>query len=296
MACRFLLIVLVVFSVPFLAQDPRYLNTNQSLLNINPAFAGSNVGLRNQASARIIKSKTNGLLNIFSNNFELSHLKRNGYQGFSFGFTRYQYFGGHSFQTTSLTYAHAIGLGKSIALVPAIQAGLGKWTVFDSFNHMISEKKTGHYADISAGLLFLAGNFTAGGSVFHLNTPEIKTGVPFDLQAKYTVHASYNLKFGNSIIQIAGNHQRQGEIRSYNAQTNFMFGKVIAGAGYAKVEYASNPEDWPFLTAGYKFGSFITQITYNPVLAPRGLWGHGVEIHLSYNTSHYPEPLAFEKM
>lgn len=37
---------------PLEAQDPIFLNANHSLLNLNPSFAGSNGGFRNQFSFR----------------------------------------------------------------------------------------------------------------------------------------------------------------------------------------------------------------------------------------------------
>lgn len=47
----FFCILLIAFLSSF-SQDPPFLNANQSLLYMNPSFAGSNGGIRNQFSYR----------------------------------------------------------------------------------------------------------------------------------------------------------------------------------------------------------------------------------------------------
>lgn len=240
---------LIMLAVSGSAQDPIFLNTNQSLVYLNPSFAGSNGYIRDQASFRNQWPGQNGLYVTYANTFDAYIKAIKGGLAVSL-MTDDQARGTFKRTSISLTYAQHISLmDGDLKIIPSLQASFGQerlvvdnlhfGDIFDQRYGMTWQDPTAlpgsnkYFFDGSSGLLVNYKNFFAGISVFHFNQPDIGLLGPFKLPTLYSFNLSYNkavsekvlLNFSGRLVQQQSNTIGQGAI-------TLVYKNLVAALGY----------------------------------------------------------------
>lgn len=254
------------------AQDFYFVNPNQSLVYLNPSFAGSNGGIRAQLNYRnenpalsgryetygaaidaYIKPLKGGLaLSVISDDCAQGTLK-----------SRY----------ASLAYAQRIKLGSNLELVPSVQVtylqlnlNLAELAFNDVINprfpqawprNVVAPTATKKNLDATAGLLITNKVFYAGFSLNHFSQPDIGLMGAYKLPMKITAHASYNFMFSAwTDITISANVTTQGSYRMGQVAMSTVWAKkLVVGFGYRSAYI-------PFGFMGYRNKNFTAQICY----------------------------------
>jgi len=184
-----LIIVLIFISNAFkvCAQDALFVNNHQSLVYLNPSFAGSNGFVRNQFSYRNQWPNISGTYVTHNNSFDAYINKIKG--GISLSvFRDDQARGTLRKDGINIGYAHYINLfDNKLKIIPSLQIGyysqaldkgrlnfgdpinMRSGIIWTSSNTPISRKD---YYDISSGILINSRNSFFGVSVFHINQPD----------------------------------------------------------------------------------------------------------------------------
>lgn len=204
---RTILIVFLTMSLTCAeAQDPSIANPNGILLSINPSFAGSNCGIRDQFFVRDELNENAWSTRTYMNSLDYYAKKIKAGLGFS---AYYQNISDAVVENSGfkLTYSQNIKIKKTgISIIPSVQ-----WTyfsntfseqryniVFGYFNNpgpYNVYKKSGN--DLGSGFLLNYKNNTyAGLYFFHLNKTDISFYYPETQPILLSAHASHNLYFG----------------------------------------------------------------------------------------------------
>lgn len=176
--------LLFVFTTKGFAQDYSFTNSNQSLLNINPSFAGSNGGLRvNAISQMRYPQKEYSSVGLYTT--ADSYLKKwNGGVALNYG----AYDNTHGLETSqaiNLTYAQHLTINK-IKIIPSVQVGFFEKRfdvervtygqikrnpppTFPIYEYPNAKKQA---FDLNGGLLVQYKTFYGGISAFHINQPD----------------------------------------------------------------------------------------------------------------------------
>jgi type IX secretion system PorP/SprF family membrane protein len=264
---------LALLCLPLLAvgQDPIFLNANQSLIALNPSFAGSSGGVRTQVSYRnqwpgyfgsyvtngaaadvFIKPVNAGIgLSLMMDDYATGLLRTNVLQ---------------------LTYAQHITVGKNLRLIPSLSLAYGmrvpdkdrlysgssvdpRWglTWFAPQPAPVPKK----YVDASAGMVLMNEKFSAGVAVFHVNQPDVGVVGIYPLPPRIVLHGSYYIDTDNSKIQLMARTMMQGSylLGQFNVQTLLMK-HVILGAGYVS-------DNTALASAGYRTSMFSIALGYD---------------------------------
>ena len=273
------LYLLLLTALTGFAQDPAFLNTSQSLVYLNPSFAGSNGGMRNQLSYYNQWANNNDrsfatALNTFDaylkplkGGVAISVLNDNGLSG------------KYTAWLTSLTYAQHLGfLNNSLKIIPSVQVSYGQKKLdlmgvrlgeaFEPRIGFIWNTRAGRpmeskaYVDLNAGLLLsYKKDLYAGVSVAHINGPDVGLLGPYNIPVKITAHASYNLHVSErTLLNIIYRHSSQG-IYTYNqVGVNAVFFKhLIAGAGLVIKSYSNVA----LISAGYRNNFLAVALSYD---------------------------------
>lgn len=247
-------ISLLTFWVSLTAQDGQFLNVNQDLLNVNPSFAGSNGGIRNQFSFRSQLARGfPGMPKDFSNNLDVYI---NGIRA-GVGVTGMnQTFGPLSTSGLGVIYAQHFSLNQGRSkLIPSIQAVYIKRTIDVGWLVPVTGEpiETTHkYVKINSGLLFShEDRLFIGVSAFHINRPN-------GMFPSYLLYASYNFRFGkNSVLQVMSNlTYRLGGIESFQSGANILLAKwLMFGGGYESDKAL-------YVQGGYRASTFVISLCY----------------------------------
>lgn len=269
--CSFLA---VGFSGVLYSQDKLFLNTNTSLLELNPSYAGLNGGFRNQntflsnngsnlAGDRTFVSTADGFIKAIHAGIGGGVFYNNSGAGFK------------EWKSASLVYAQHIQLGKKSKLVPSLRATYFQKTTDLSkitFSRLVQWQ--GEYPlhgtisnfDFSAGLLLNINNrFISGFSCFHMNRPNIGLTQAESLGARFDLHATYYfLQEENMQVQIFGRYgmQRHGYEYGQLSVNGIIMNRIIAGTGLRSVLGSGNALN---LTVGYRNDFISVQGTYGDV-------------------------------
>lgn len=235
----------------------------QSLINVNPSFAGSNGNMRNQT---LLYSQKELFTNYttFNNTFDayLSGLK----SGVSLK-TNYSSDNGSQKSTSgSVSYSKYFLIGNNLKIIPSLQLG---YTVQElnlgSHSTSIfivpgtnSSWVRSEYFSLSSGLLVNYKNFYVGMSVFNLNRPDIGFFDSYRTPALYRLHASYNIKVSdNFLLNLFGQIDKQNNYyNSLLAMNVLCFKHLIYGVGFQSKTFAS-------MNAGYRSNYFTVQLGCN---------------------------------
>ncbi len=251
------------------AQLNSFLYTQNSFVNLNPSFAGSNGNLRDQCFAGDISPGLGTLKRVFYNAFDMylpsikSGLALTGY---------YEDFGSSDYQTKSysISYAKYFSLrNDKIKFIPSLQIGLRQersqrlmytsppgqpwfWEVGTYENdHMI----------IALGGLFNIKNFYFGASFYDLQ-PISRREQYNPFLDRYNFHASYNVHAAKwMLIHFSGNvsvnsHSYSTLNLSLNA---LLFRHLLLGGGIQQRESY-------FVSIGYRGHRFSVGLRYHVTL------------------------------
>lgn len=272
------------------AQDPSFYNSNQSLIYLNPSFAGSNGGIRNQASYRNQWPQTSYNFSTYLNTVDLYIKAIRG--GLAVSAMHDDVYSG-LLKTTkiSLSYAQYLGLLKgTLKVIPSVQFSYAKRTAdygslsFDdprTSQWGITEPNSSkQYFDFGAGLLVNYKNkLFIGTSFFHINQPDGGLLWTYKLPVNFNFHASYNFKLSEkSCLQALYRTNSQSMFWTNRLGLNLVsFNHLITGIGLVNWEE-------PVLSAGYRNNYFNLLIGYDFTLSKlAGNTAGNWELHASFN-------------
>lgn len=288
-------IFFLFFCISCFSQDPLFTNTNQSLVYLNPSFAGTNGLVRNQFLYRNQWPSLSGNFVTYYNGLDIYIKPMRGGLAFTYSHDD-QARGTLKTDAFNLTYSQHFSLcDKKLKIIPSIQAGYfikkldrtklnfgdmidpRQGFAWNSFQTLPSATKSNF--DFSSGLLINYNHFYFGASVFHFNQPdEGLLGVskkPFRLN----IHGSYNLLIGEkTIIQFFTLYQQQQKFYALEFALNaVLFKSLIIGAGYRSADAIN-------LNIGYRNNCFTIQCGYDVTVsklagATAGSW----EVSAAFN-------------
>lgn len=239
------------------AQDAKFLNNNQSLLLLNPSFAGSNDNWRVQSSFNNIQlsyASIDAFIKPIKGAFAITYLGDNGV------FLKDQ--------RMSLVYAQHFTVGEEkIKLIPSleftyIQRTLdGGLTSSSSPYLMLPPTSRLGYSkknlNFSAGLLLNYKKISGGFSVKHLTQPDIGTSGSSRLPASINIHASYTKTLNEkSFVQFFTLYNHQATINTIALNTNAVLMKhLVLGLGFASNAQSS-------MSLGYRNNSISSVLSF----------------------------------
>jgi hypothetical protein len=256
--------------------------TYQSLLLINPSFAGTNGLLRNQ---------TAGFLDVFgpyaytkrysnSTDFYLRDIRA----GIGVNVVSGAYTGYHKESSVSLNYAQHIKLGDNLRLIPSVQLNLLHLRIYKEYLYL-GMLKTITYAElrpvqtfttVNYSLLLLAKNSCAGVYLAHFTEP---TGEIFEKNAlplSLTFHAAHMFTLNErNILRLSGamiNYETGTKIqRDLQLSAEILTGShLIAGSSYY------NRSGW--LMLGYRRNFLNLSVSYGNTFAKRWIHSFGFAV------------------
>lgn len=291
----FLYFIIFVFAKGF-SQDLLFTNTSQSLVYLNPSFAGSNGGIRNQLSYRNQWPNMSGTYFTYLNSFDAYIKPIKG--GVSFSAMMDDQARG-TLKTSGLGIAysqHLSFLDGKLKIIPSLQASY-RTKKLDltklNFGDMIDARRgfvwiqpmqepsqTKSCFDFSSGLLANYKNFYLGTSVFHINQPDEGLLGTSKLPYRLSIHSSYNLHLSEkTLINFFVNYQKQQYFEYLNLSINaLLFKHFILGAGFKSYYSATN------IIMGYRNNFYVVSLGYDISLSDlsgntAGLW----ELMASFN-------------
>jgi type IX secretion system PorP/SprF family membrane protein len=288
----------VLLSVLFDAksQDPFILNSNQSLIYLNPSFAGSNGLVRNQFSYRNQWPELLYPFVTYVNSFDAYVKPLRAGLAFSFS-SDDQMNGTLKTNVYSLAYAQHLNLfDKKLKVIPSVQFGYGRKildvnnltfgdAVDPRYGYIWNSQQTAPqplktYFDLSAGLLLnYKKNLYIGTSFFHINQPDQGLLGNWRIPFRFVTHASYTFHFSEkTLLQLFYKVEVQQKFYSHQFAMNMLIkNHVIAGLGY------SSPYT-PCINLGYRSNWFSIQLGYDVMVSEfAGTTTDSWEIHTSFN-------------
>lgn len=274
------------------AQDAFFLNSNQSLLSLNPSFAGSNGGFRNQFSFRNQWPNLSGRYITFLNSADLYLSGIKAGIGATVMFDQFG-LGEYSSKLYSFTYAqHLHFKGGQIKVIPSFQIGFGyraidvsQWGFREPYDYrygyaLDSSRIEKSYLDLNTGLLFsYLDKLYVGASIFHMNQPDVGFAGGQGLPQRVNLHVSYNLECNKNLrLQFSGLLNVQQDYYTTRLALNALFyDHLITGL-------ACSNYDTAILSAGYRNSFFSMLVGYDVTISnlagnATGSW----ELHASYN-------------
>jgi len=276
---HFLSLLLFVLNSGYSQEQP-FVNKNQSLISLNPSFAGSNGLTRNQSSytsqlgryssgytalnsfdAYVKPLKAGIAVSALTNNVDRG-LFTNNYLGISYA----QYF---------------LLLKGRLKLIPSLNLTYAEqrldWKKAEIHTHYINPPPSKiNYFDLKTG--FLANyrdKLYAGFSISHLNRPN---GNFFATRYGFNFHLSYNIKFSDLLqMQLIAQTQSEVSFSSKHLSANaLLYKKVIAGIGLGS-------DNARIFNLGYR-GNFFTLVG-GYIVQNNGLdfSYNSFELHASFN-------------
>jgi len=263
MRLTFLLGVLLLFAGSLSAQDPYFMNVNQSLLALSPSFAGSNGGFRNQLSHSIADNGSNTRNNRKGVDLKIDALNA------GIGFVINQDRVGAIGSTLQLGFIYAQYLpvyGGTHTFVPSFQISHVTRTIFNNPNFGgFGGGPSAVHADVSAGFLFnYSREFIFGAYWFHLNQPgaDQAGGQVF---SRYLFHMSYTIEMTKKdMLQIFYRSDMQG----YNIKSQLIAHFLLARSLILNIGLDAKGKGCGGL--GVKTGVFSLLIGYDASLPDYG--------------------------
>jgi type IX secretion system PorP/SprF family membrane protein len=259
------LISCVLFSNLYFAQDSFFTNTNQSLVYLNPSFAGSNGLIRNQF---IHKRPAGGsaYYQSFNNTLDAFIKPINGGLALSY-FGSNNGYGIIKTDKLDLTYAQHFYLrDRKLMIIPSLQLSYFEKRLDNSNNlifpvtpqtNMEDLKSKKANVDLSSGLLINYKRFYFGTSVFHINQPDEGLTGYSKLPYRLSSFTSYNwLLNDNTLLHFVARFEKQQTLTNYQLAVNaLIFKHAIIGLGF-RSKYS------PYLNLGFRAKYFTLQASY----------------------------------
>lgn len=284
-------VTLMALSLRLSAQDPLFTNTPQSLLHLNPSFAGSNGGLRYQAIYKDQWVHSNGRYMTFYTGADAYIRKVRGGIGLSYMHDD-QAGGTINTDRIDLSYAqHLSFLDQKLKIMPSVQVSYFQKTLDQSkltFGNMIDPRRgyvwgpapytryiTRRNIDFSAGLVVNYQHFYIGGAVYHIGQPDEGLSGPSKLPARLSLFTSYNLSIGGQVLLHAiYRFEKQQNVHNHCVSINALFFKhLIVETGLAAIG--------PHVSLGFRQHYFTILGSY--------IAGDSYEVALSFNLRNKEE-------
>lgn len=279
------------------AQDPYIFNANQSLLQVNPSFAGSNGGIRNQFNYLNLSPNLSGNLTSYQNTTDAYLQPLNGALALSLG-NEDQRRGVYRRNSAALTYAQSFHAGK-FSVIPSLQASYWMTSVDINalnFRDVVQDDIVWNdpgsrplarkgFAEMAGGILVKYGQrFYGGAAVFHANRPDYGHFPGYRRPVRVSVHAAYTLSFGDKwMVQPAYYYRQYGVIPFHQVHVNTLFAnRMILGLSYATINVAG-------LNAGIRFRTSALQYTYSAAFMPESRY-YGSAHTLQYSINIRKKP------
>lgn len=255
------------------AQDPLFLNTNQSLIYLNPSFAGTNGFIRDQASYRNQWPNLSGNFVTYLNSFDAYVKPLKGGIAVSL-LSDDQSRGTLKTTVASIAYArHFSFRNGDLKIIPSLQAAYGQRNldvsnlhygnmvdarygfVLTSTNPVLNSRVS--YLDLSSGILVNYKNLYLGASVFHFNRPDVGLMGTVRIPVLYSLNASYNKSVNqNLLLNFSGRLIVQSKFVTTQGAVNVVYKKLLAGFGYRS-------EVSPFISAGFRAEKFTFMLSHD---------------------------------
>lgn len=266
----FVSIALILSQEKIFSQDNYYINGNQSLMFVNPSFAGINEGIRVQNNVQTNWQPFTHFVSS-ANSAELFIKKINAGVAVSQNYSD-QSNGYHISNYFSLVYAQHVNLrNKDLKITPSLQFSGGRnylespnylgnlpqydvpyriiylsplsgsifYTPYSSYSPRGSPIKipklvSKTYFDLSSGLLLNYKRFYFGFSVFHLNHPDLGLYNEYKAPCRYSSYLSYNLKIKEkTLINFSSRYERQYGFNIFQFGVNsVLFKHFVCGLSY----------------------------------------------------------------
>lgn len=273
---RLYIIILFCLSLNLYSQDPIYTNTQQSLVALNPSFAGSNGLLRYQSSTRSQWFNLSGSYLTYYNSIDAYIKSIKG--GLSLCYVRDdQAKGTLVTDRIDFSYAQHFNLyNEKLKIIPSLQISVFKKTIDNSkltfgdqidarrgftwYSNDLPRKQSKSNVDLSAGLIINYKHFYIGSSVFHITQPDEGLQGPSKLPYRLNVFTSYNLFLGDNIlINALFRFEKQQNFTATNFNINALFAKHIMVSTGLRNDNAINTligyrHNYFTVSGGYEFG------------------------------------------
>ena len=301
----FLYFVALVFAKGF-SQDPLFTNTSQSLMYLNPSFAGSNGGIRNQFSYRLQWPLYERTYTTYLNSFDAYIKSING--AVSVSVLRDDALQGQlKTDAINAVYAQYFSLfdGK-LKVIPSLQVSYLRLTYDQTKDfrgdinprfverwipRSISPSQRKSNYDISSGLLINYKNLYLGTSVFHINQPDQGLVGKSKLPYRLSIHSSYNLHLSEkTLINFFGRYERQDEFNMFQLNINsLIFKHLIIGIGgfhsYVGQKNFYFKNFTSMVNLGYRHNYFAIKVAFEIVSSSNTQFtsSKSFEVMLSFN-------------
>lgn len=269
----FLYFAFLIFTKSF-SQDPLFFNAQQSLVYLNPSFAGTNGGLRNQFAYRAQWPNLSRMLLTYQNSFD-AYLPKIKAGIFVSALHDDQAHGTLTTDVLSLGYAqHLSFLDGALKIIPSVQASYFKLTLDktklnfgDPINARFSQYWTSFFGppiqsksnfDLNSGLLINYKNFYFGTSCFHINQPDQGLLGVSKLPYRLSLHSSYNLHASEkTVLHFFARYERQNKFDCMYLNVNaLLFKHLILGTGYTSANGIN-------LRGGYRNNFYVLSLGYD---------------------------------
>lgn len=295
---RFLALFLILCFVKGFSQDAYFSNTNQSLIYLNPSFAGNNGFFRIQSTAEVQDYNSKRSFVTSYTSLDAYIRKLNGGIAFSYLYDDYSK-GQLKTSAYSLVYAQHIFLKeKRFRVTPSLQGSFQSrqlkvnninygdtinrrsHTIFNVGNGLPSPDKS--FFDLSVGILAQNKESSFGVAVFHLNQPDEGLLGESNLPLRINVHAAYNFKINDELnLSLAGCYINQNAFWDTHANVNLLWSnELFIGAGIWRSK---------ILTANIGFQANVLRLglgynyNLNSSLDPWIYGKNSLELMLSFN-------------
>ena len=271
---KHLTIIAVFCATAAPAQDPYIANTSQSLIYLNPSFAGSNGLFRSQLTYQVEDRYMRTYFHSLDGYFR--PLKG----GLAFSYRNDQMANYITTQFASLAYAPVFHFSdRKLEIIPSVQ-----FSYFDrmadmsmvTFEDLVapgtlvqfpvdlpSSLKTRN-ADVGVGLLLNYGNWHFGFAALHLTQPNQGLFGSELLYRRYNVHAAYNLALSERTLLNFSMlcFLQRGDEGAQLLANAVLFRRLMVGAGLVYQAFF-NYGISRFFSAGYRADLFTVSTFYN---------------------------------
>jgi len=282
-------ITIFCFALISRAQDVYFVNPQQSLVHLNPSFAGSNDLVRLQSAYRLINGNTSDpqaqyyacadvYIKPIKSGFALSNLEDN-YRNSTL-----------KTRTTALTYSRRFSvLANQIKIIPSLQIAYLDQTLDKtrlSINDPLIPNGWGTYGggpterhqnvDLRLGLLANVRHFYLGAALNHFNQPN--TLFNTKLPASFVVHGSFTTRIIPLIIlNVFTQYQQQDSKNFAQLKVSLVTAGIVYGLSYGSNALGS-------LNLGYRIRFFTVGVGFEHRFRQSDLWPKNtLEAHLSLN-------------
>jgi hypothetical protein len=163
--------------------------------------------------------------------------------------TSHLYGGAYRSSEINLVYTPHFECKKSgLKIIPSIQVGVQHRYVnfshltYQQYEELVGTRRWTHppissdkiNLDFSTGVLVNHKGFYAGGSIFHINQPDLGLIGPDNLLRRYVLHTSYNYEINKKTqLNFSALHWQQGKFGSTAFYANaLVFRALLLGTGY----------------------------------------------------------------